>query len=189
MTRIGGRNVVVAWIVGVLCAAVVGVLAFLTLPLLTGAGSLFGGPDPEASDAGGGLGCRDLYSDPLWAALNYEDGSELAESVDPPVTTATALVEALAPQAQLTCTWTADRGSISTTVAQVGSDAGSIAAAALPEVGFSCSDREGVTSCSRTDGELIETIEAADGVWVSTSQQSWHPERYASRVGEAARAD
>ncbi len=189
MTRIGGRNVVFAWVVGVLCAAVVGTLALLAVPLLTTAGGLLGGPAaPAEDDATAGPGCRDLYSDPLWASLNYEAGSELSESTDPPVTSASALVEALEPQVQVTCTWTAPRGTISTTVAEVGSDAGSIAAAALPEAGFSCGEADGITSCTRSDGDLLETIEAADGVWVSTSQQAWQPERYAQRVARAARA-
>jgi len=187
VTRIGGRNVVFAWIVGVFCAAVVGVLAVLTVPLLSSGASMFAAPDPEESGTAS-AGCRSLYSDPLWASLQFEAGSSLSEGTDAPVTTATAVVEALAPEVQVTCTWTADRGSISTTVARVGSDAGSILTAALPEAGFACADRDAVTMCTRVDGELVETIEAADGVWVSTSQQAWHPERYAARVGDAARA-
>lgn len=188
MSRIGGRNVVFAWIVGVVCAVVIGVLAFLTVPLVTtGLGLLGGGTsetDAEAATDGPGR-CRDLYSEPLWAALQYSPGAALETSADAPVSSAQALVEALAPTVRFTCTWRSDAGSISTTVGEVGTDAGSIAASALPAQGFSCSENGTRTFCARTDGELVETIEAGEGRWVSTSQQAWHPERYASRVGDA----
>ncbi|QLD12177.1 hypothetical protein [Microbacterium oleivorans] len=190
MSRIGGRNIVFAWIVGVVCAVVIGVLAFLTVPLVTTGIGLLGGGSSEAGADGGaetdGPGrCRDLYSEPLWAALQYTPGAALETSSDAPVSSAAALVDALAPAVRFTCTWTAEAGSISTTVAEVGTDAGSIAASALPAQGFSCSENGTRTFCSRTDGELVETIEAGDGRWVSTSQQGWHPERYSGRVGDA----
>lgn len=193
VSRIGGRNVVFAWIVGGVCAVVVGALAILTLPLVTtGLGLVGGGGGAGAGTtetAEGPTQCRDLYSDPLWASLQYAPGSELVGSDDPPVSTASDLVAALAPEVRFTCTWTSSTGSISTTVADVGTDAGSIAASALPALGFSCSENGERTLCSRTDAELIETIEAGGGHWVSTSQQSWHPERYASRVGDPVFAD
>lgn len=190
MSRIGGRNVVFAWVVGVVCAVVIVTLAFLTVPLVTtGLGLLGGGAsDSDAgseAEADGPGRCRDLYSEPLWAALQYTPGASLETSADAPVSSAGALVEALAPTVRFTCTWRADAGSISTTVGEVGTDAGSIAASALPAQGFSCTENGTRTFCSRTDGELIETIEAGDGRWVSTSQQTWHPERYAGRVGDA----
>lgn len=187
MARIGGRNVVFAWIVGVVCAAVIGVLAYLTLPLVaTGMGLLGGGGSSTAPAADDGPGqCRDLYSEALWASLQYAPESALVTSTDPPVSTATDLVAALSPEVRFTCTWTSATGSISTTVGEVGTDAGSIAASALPAQGFSCSENDGRALCSRSDGELIETIEAGAGRWVSTSQTSWHPESYATRVGNA----
>ncbi|MEH3088982.1 MAG: hypothetical protein PGN24_05020 [Microbacterium arborescens] len=193
MSRIGGRNVVFAWIVGGICAVVVGALAILTLPLVTTGLGLAGGNGGagrgETETVDGPTQCRDLYSDPLWASLQYAPGSELASSDDAPVSTASDLVAALAPTVRFTCTWTSTAGSISTTVADVGTDAGSIAASALPAVGFSCSENGERTLCSRSEGELIETIEAGGGHWVSTSQDGWHPERYASRVGDPVFAD
>ncbi|RKE65036.1 MULTISPECIES: hypothetical protein [Microbacterium] len=188
MARIGGRNVVFAWIVGVFCAGVIGVLAFLTVPLVTtGMGMLGAGADEGAAAAAadGPQQCRELYPEALWVTLQYSPGAQLEQTQDAPVSTATALVEALAPEVRFTCAWTSDAGSISTTVGSVGTDAGSIAASALPAQGFTC-DESGVrTLCSRTDGDLVETIEAGEGHWVSTSQSVWHPEQYASRVGNA----
>lgn len=179
-----------AWIVGVICAGIVGTLAVLAIPLLSSSLSWLSNPGAAATGApadegDGPSGCRGLYTEPLWASLQYEPGSQLTSTTDAPVTTATALVEALAPAVRFTCTWTADIGSISTTVGEVGTDAGSIAASALPAQGFSCTESAGRTMCSRTDGELVETIESGGGVWVSTSQTAWHPPRYAGRVGDA----
>lgn len=186
MARIGGRNVVFAWIVGVICAGVIGALLILTVPLVTTGMGLIGGGVAAGGRATADEGpqqCRDLYPEALWVSMQYTPGAELAQTDDAPVSTASALVGALAPEVRFTCVWTADAGSISTTVAAVGTDAGSIAASALPAQGFSCSEREARTLCSRSEGDLIETIEAANGLWVSTSQTGWFPEQYASRVG------
>ncbi|OAZ43970.1 hypothetical protein A9Z40_13310 [Microbacterium arborescens] len=187
MARIGGRNVVFAWIVGVICAAVIGALAVLTVPLLTTGMGLLGesGGAGGAAAADGPQECRDLYPEALWVTLQYSAGAQLEQTSDAPVSTAVALVEALAPEVRFTCAWTSDAGSISTTVGSVGTDAGSIAASALPAQGFACDERGVRTLCSRTDGDLVETIEAGEGHWVSTSQSAWHPEQYASRVGNA----
>ncbi|MDD7963223.1 hypothetical protein [Microbacterium thalli] len=188
MSRIGGRNVVFAWVVGVVCIAVVGTLAVLTLPLVTTGMGLLGGSGPAAEATAEGDGpdqCRDLYPEALWGALQYTPGAELTASTDAPATTAGAFVDALAPTVRFTCTWSSDIGSIATTVAEVGTDAGSIAASALPGQGFSCSDDGQRVLCTRADGDLIETIEAGGGHWVSTFQTAWHPEGYARRVGNA----
>ncbi|SDQ45453.1 hypothetical protein [Microbacterium sp. cf332] len=188
MARIGGRNVVFAWTVGVFCAAVLVVLAVLTVPLVTTGMGLLGertdaGPQPAASD--GPAQCRDLYPEALWVSLQYAPGVALEQTQDAPVSSASALVEALAPEVRFTCSWSSETGTISTTVGAVGTDAGSIAASALPAQGFSCTERASRTLCARTEGDLVETIEAGDGHWVSTSQNAWHPEQYASRVGNA----
>lgn len=193
MSRIGGRNVVFAWVVGVLCTAVIVTLGILTVPLVTsGLGMLSPAPAESGSTdaaADGPTQCRDLYTEPMWAALQYTPGAEIVSSTDQPVSTAVEFVQALAPQVRFTCTWTSESGTISTTVATVGTDAGSIAASALPPAGFSCTDNGDRVRCSRADGELIETIEAGAGIWVSTSQTGWHPERYAGRVADAAFAE
>ena len=60
-----------------------------------------------------------------------------------------------------------------------GLTAGAIAAAALPAAGFACEAREDRTRCTRTDGDVVETIEAGGGLWLSTSETGWHPAGYA----------
>jgi hypothetical protein len=37
---------------------------------------------------------------------------------------------------------------------------------------------------ARTDGDLVETIEAGGGLWLSTSEQAWHPAEYVRRTGD-----
>ncbi|MFT4052168.1 MAG: hypothetical protein QM677_07970 [Microbacterium sp.] len=200
MARVGGRNAVVAWIVGILCLAAVAVIAFLASPLLpTSIAWLKTAVDPSATGSTGATSvatdeettaeglpaeCSDLYDDALWAALRFADGAELTSSQDAPVTTASALVTALKPQVLLTCSWDSDAGTVSTTLATVPPDAGAIAEAALPGAGFACEDESDRTRCTRTDGDLVETIEAGDGLWVSTSEDAWHPGRLASAVAE-----
>lgn len=193
----GGRSPVFAWIVGVVCAAIVATLAVLAvpvLPTLTGwaigafvaDGSDTGEDDADAAAQERPLGCRDLHEGPLWALLDLAPGSRIAASEDPPVTSATALVEALAPTVRLTCTWTADAGTVSTTVAEVPPDADAVASAALPGMGFACVEARERTRCDRTADGLIETIEVGGGRWLSTSQTDWHPVGYADRVAERA---
>ena len=193
MARVAGRNAVFAWFVGIVSAAVVVTLLVLAAPMFpaaTGWISAATGASPRAGDADADagaapLGCRDLYDQASWALLSTTDGSEVAASTDAPVSTATDLVAALEPSVTLTCTWRSDAGEISTTVATVPTDAGAIAAASLPDVGFDCAEDEGRTRCARTDSDLIETIEAGAGLWLSTSQQTWHPQGYAEGVADA----
>ncbi|WP_405371609.1 MULTISPECIES: hypothetical protein [unclassified Microbacterium] len=209
MSRIGGRNAGFAWFVGVVSAAVVVTLAIVAAPLFPAATGWFANAyrevqltidpdsvpprpepapaeaeDPEVEQGGPPTECRDLYDQTLWTSLSASTGSEMVSSQDAPASSATALIDALQPSVAMTCAWTADEGSLSTTVAAVPTDAGAIAAAVLPEAGFSCDDSTGRVLCTRTDGDLIETIETGGGVWVSTSQQAWHPSSYASRVAE-----
>ena len=66
----------------------------------------------------------------------------------------------------------------------VPTDAGAIAAAALPGAGFACEADGDRTRCTRTDGDLVETIEAGGGLWLSTSEQAWHPAEYVRRTGD-----
>lgn len=197
MARVGGRNTALAWIVGVICAVAVIALAALALPLapvalgwvngITGQSSPQASAPPSAApsaseDAGAPTECDRLYPSSLWMSLRTAAGAALTPSQDAPVTTATALVDALQPQVILSCSWHADAGSISTTVATVPPDAASLAAAALPAAGFSCEDVSDRIRCTRTDGDLVETIEIGDGVWTSTSEDGWHPAGYASQV-------
>lgn len=199
MTRVGGRNAIFAWVVGLISAAIVAVLVVLALPMLPTSlawlGDQVNGPAsaPEARDepaeGGAPAECRDLYSQPLWASLVWAPDSVLTPSRDLPTTTATGLVEALAPTVRMTCTWRSAEGEISTTLAEVATDAGAIAATALPTAGFACAASDGRTRCTRTDGELVETIEAGGGLWLSTSQTSWQPADYPGRVADAVWAD
>lgn len=198
MARVGGRNAAFAWIVGVGCVAVLGLLAVLAVPMLPASLSWLGNAvdrpgatSAPAVDAGDGTDgeaaappaeCRQLYDDALWAALRRTPEAILTPSLDQPDTTASALVSALQPQVAFTCLWYSDLGTVSTTLATVPSDAGSIAAAALPANGFACTTEGERARCTRTDGELTETIEAGAGRWLSTSERSWHPEGYVART-------
>ena len=200
MARVGGRNAAFAWVVGVGCLAILGVLAALALPLIPASMTWFGttvdtaqgtsqtAPTsaPVAAGEEGALPteCPALYDEALWATMRFTRGAVLTPSKDAPVTTATALVSALSPDVQLTCFWHADAGTVSTTLATVPPDAGAIAAAALPGSGFTCESVDERTRCTRTDGELTETIEAGGGLWLSTSESAWHPAGYVSRTGD-----
>ncbi|MFT3798125.1 hypothetical protein [Microbacterium sp.] len=196
MARIGGRNAAFAWIVGVCCAAIVGVLALLAAPMIPASvawvsSAMNETATPEAVATGDGAGaagppteCDQLYDEALWASLRFASGSVLTPSTAAPVTTAESLVAALQPQVTLTCSWHSDKGIVSTTLATVPTDAGAIAAAALPGVGFACTTEGERTRCTRTDGDLVETIEAGGGVWLSTTETGWHPEDYANRTAD-----
>ncbi|MFT4214925.1 MAG: hypothetical protein QM622_09140 [Microbacterium sp.] len=195
MARVGGRNAVFAWIVGLLILGVLGVLALLALPLVPASitwvdeavnrPTSSATPTPDETAAGLPTECDQLYDEPLWATLRFTSGAVLTPSTDAPVTTAAALVSALQPQVALTCSWHSDTGTVSTTLATVAPDAGAIAAAALPGAGFSCEKVDDRTRCTRTDGELTETIEAGGGLWLSTSEDGWHPDEYVKRTAAA----
>lgn len=197
MARVGGRNASFAWVVGIGCAAVLGVLAMLALPLLPAsldwigavgkpaadsAAAADGGPTPSAEASGPPAECAGLYDQSLWAELRFTDDAVLTPSTEAPTSSADAFVAALQPAVTLTCSWHSAKGTISTTLATVPSDAGAIAAAALPGVGFTCEERDTRTRCTRTDGEVAETIEAGGGLWLSTSEDGWHPDGYITRT-------
>lgn len=200
MARVGGRNTLLAWIVGIGCVAAVGALAYLAMPMIPASVAWMGGAaggaastsatsEPDASgDPGAATGvpteCKQLYDGALWAQLRFTEGAAMTPSTDPPTTTATALIDALQPQVTLTCTWHSEKGELSTTLATVPADAGAIAAAALPAAGFTCASEGARTRCTRTDGDLVETIEAGGGLWLSTSENAWHPAGYASDIAD-----
>ncbi len=202
MARVGGRNALFAWVVGIGCAAIVGVLAVLAAPMIPASLAWVDGtvnrPATTAPTAQAGAGedgadgpssgvpteCAELYDQALWAQLRFTRDAVLTPSKDAPTTTAAALVSALQPQVTLTCSWHADEGTVTSTIATVPADAGEIAAAALPGAGFTCAADGERTRCTRTDGELTETIEAGGGLWLSTSENGWHPSEYVSRTAD-----
>lgn len=207
MARLGGRNTVFAWFVGIVCAAIVVTIAVIAAPLFPAATTWFTAaavemqrfidpdsvpaadaePDPTpTADAGATVQCRDLYDEAVWTALRLADGSALVTSTEAPTTSASALVDALQPEVTLTCAWTSEAGMISTTLARVPMDAGAVARASLPGSGFTCEDDASLVRCTRTDGALVETIEADGGRWLSTSRQGWDIATYEERVSRHA---
>src|SRR5690606_28533986 len=122
--------------------------------------------------------CRDLYVDALWSSLVWAPESLLDQSTASPTTTATDVVEALAPSVRMTCDWRSSTGTISTTVAAVAADAGAIVTAALPSLGFTCAQNGERIRCVREDGDLTESIETGRGLWLSSSQNAWYPADY-----------
>jgi len=193
MARTSGRSMWIAVPVGVLCAAVVGGLAWLALPLMPTTFAWVGGavdgslapPSSTAAPAADGVPstCRGLYNDALWASLSLSPDAILTPGTEPPVTTATTLATALAPQVRMTCTWHgADGASISTTVADVATDAGAIAAASLPGEGFACTADGARVHCEKAAGDVVETLDLGGGTWLSSTMTAWQPERYSERV-------
>lgn len=194
MARIGGRNAFFAWFVGLACLAILGVLAYLAVPMLPVSLAWVGATVGQTSEtsapvaagdeavAGPPTQCPKLYDEALWAAMRSTKKSVMTPSKDAPTTTATALVSALQPQVTLTCSWHSSLGTVTTTLATVPPDAGAIASSALPAAGFTCEKIDDRTRCARSDGDLTETIEAGGGTWLSTSESGWHPKDYVSRT-------
>lgn len=186
-----------AWIIGVVCVGAVAALVLLALPILPFSVDLFRqgndtasqSPDTDAVTDGS---CREMYVEPLWATLEWTPGSSLEVSTEAPDSAAPEVVTALDLVVDVRCDWTSDRGTIATTRASVASDAGDILRSALPPLGFVCTDitegapRVRCVLVGKNDaGETIriETIEAGEGTWVSSVQEGWWPEQYATRVG------
>lgn len=198
MARIGGRNAWIAVPAGILCAAVVGTLVWLSLPMLPVTVAWVGdtlrnatAPEPRATPRetpaqtaadGGAIDCRTLYSDDLWNELTWRAGSLLGQSQVPPATTATSFADAAAPQVLVTCTWRFETGGIVTTLAKVDTAASSIAEAALSGEGFACEVAGGATVCTRTQGGVREEHTLRDGLWLVSVETQWHPEDYGSRL-------
>jgi len=198
MARIGGRSSWIAWPVGLLCAAVVAVLAWLAQPMVPVSIAWMGdllrastsvpvaAPAPESvatlAIAPGDIDCRTLYPDGLWAELIWTPQVLLSQDMALPATAVTALTDALSPSVRTTCHWrTDDGGTISSTLAGVADDAGPIADASLRGQGFACTTDAGAVVCVRTAGDVVEhTIR--DGLWLSSMETAWHPEQYGTRL-------
>lgn len=198
MARIGGRNSWIAVPAGMLCAAVVGALLWLSLPMVPVTIAWVGDtlraatiPKPQAIPAqtparkaadGGAVDCRTLYADDLWNELTWRPGSLLTQSKGASTTTATAFADAAAPDVVVTCTWRFETGDIVTTLSKVGTDAGTIAEAALAADGFSCQAFGGATVCARTQGVVREEHTLRGGLWLASVETRWHPEDYGRRL-------
>ena len=198
MSRIGGRNAWIAVPAGMLCAAVVGALVWLSLPMLPVTVAWIGdtlrsatAPQPSATPRqtpaqtaaqGGAIDCRTLYSDDLWNELTWREGSLLNQSTAAPATTAAAFADAAAPDVLVTCTWRFDAGGIVTTLSKVDADAATIAEAALAGDGFSCRTADGATVCDRTRGAVREEHTLRDGLWLVSVETQWHPEDFGARL-------
>lgn len=196
MARIGGRSNWVAWPVGVLCAAVVVTLAWLSVPMVPGAvqwaGDALRGPtsrpvagaaSPERTDKTDTAACRALYTPQLWSELTARQGGDPVQDASSPPVSAVSVVAAIAPAVRTTCTWTgASLGSIVTTLADVSGDRVAIAQTALLSQGYSCRPAGDGIACDKTNGEIVEHITLRDGVWLSSRLEAWHPTLYTARV-------
>ena len=119
MARVGGRNSWIAVPVGLGCAAIVGALVWLSLPMVpvtvTWAGDMLRNatsprPQPTQVDTparqaaeGNRLDCRTLYSDSLWNEMTWTGRTVLDQDLDPPSTTVPTLLEVLTPDVRVTC--------------------------------------------------------------------------------------
>lgn len=199
MARVGGRNSWIAWPAGLLCAGVVGTLAWLAQPMLpvsvTWVGDMLRAatapvpPVPVVESvaaraiAPGDIDCRALYPDGLWAELTWTPDVLLSQDTAPPPTAVTTLTDALAPSVRLTCHWRTDEGrTIVSTLAGVAADAGPIADASLRGQGFTCVTDADAVVCTRTTGDVIEENTIRGGLWLSSVERAWHPEAYGARL-------
>ncbi|TDN90612.1 hypothetical protein [Microbacterium sp. BK668] len=198
MARIGGRNLWLAWPVGLLCAGVVGALAWLALPAVPGTVGFVGdtlrsatstpqaaatGPVSAAAlDPSADLDCRDIYPRRLWGELAWAPDSLLSQTRAAPATAVTALVDALQPTVRVTCAWRAAPGTIVTTLSVVGADAAAVAEAALLGQGFSCEPLGSGVACRRTAGGIVEEQAVRDGLWLASVESGWTPVQYGTRL-------
>ncbi|QIG38611.1 hypothetical protein G5T42_03165 [Microbacterium sp. 4R-513] len=198
MARIGGRNLWLAWPVGLLCAGVVGALVWLAIPAVPGTVGFVGDTlrsatsKPQAASAGpvstlaldgaAQLDCRDVYPSQLWGELAWTPDSLLSQTHAAPATAVTALVDALQPTVRVTCAWRSPRGAIITTLSTVGTDASTVTEAALLGQGFSCRPLGSGVACRRSSAGIVEEHAVRDGLWLASVETTWHPEHYGSRL-------
>ncbi|WP_159500170.1 hypothetical protein [Microbacterium sp. 18062] len=197
MARIGGRNSAVAWVVGLGCAAVVGVLVVLAIPAIPASVQLMGDTLRAAASAPEAAGtapsddvetatpvCRGLYTEALWAALTQRAGGDPVQDTAPPTTSVESLATALAPQVRVTCAFAGtNTGHIVTTVSDVSPDAAAVARATLETNGFGCTGFGDGIRCERATADGVEEQVVRAGVWVSNVFTGWRPDRYLERMG------
>lgn len=198
MARIGGRNLWLAWPVGLVCAGVVGALAWLAVPAVPTTIAFVGdtlragtarpsaeAPPPVSAvalDGSADIDCRDLYPRTLWGELAWSPDALLSQNRASPATAVTALVDALQPAVRVTCVWHGSRGTIATTLSVVDVRAAPLADAALRGQGFSCEAFDSGVVCRRAGGAVVEEHAVRDGVWVASVETRWHPEQYGARL-------
>lgn len=201
MARISGRNSWIAVPAGMLCAAILAALVWLSLPMapivVAWAGDTLrqatavqpaatADPTPAQTAADGGpIDCRDLYPDGLWIQMLWHPGALLNQSSAPPATTSTAFADAAAADVVVTCTWRAEDGVIVTTLAKVDPALVSIAEPALVGDGFSCTTTDGEVDCSRTQGEVREEHTLREGLWLVSVETRWQPDDYGPLLAAA----
>lgn len=196
MARIGGRNSAMAWVVGLVCTAVVGALLVLAVPALPVGFQMMGDTlragtsAPEAAGTGAPEApttatpeCRALYTEALWSELTQRAGGEPVQDASPPVSSAADLSAALAPAVRVTCTFTGvNTGRIVTTVSDVPGDAAGVVKATLETTGFTCAEFGDGVRCERSTEAGVEEQTVRDGIWVATLFAGWRPDRYLERV-------
>lgn len=198
MARIGGRNSWIAVPAGLVCAAVVGALVWLSMPMVPVSIAWLGdtlrnatAPQPsattdatpaEAAAQGTAVDCRTLYPDDLWNELTWRAGSLLSQSLAAPATTATAFADAAGPTVVVTCTWRSDNGSIVSTLSKVDPAVAPIAEAALSGDGFACHTADAQLLCTRTQDGVLEEHTLRDGLWLVSVETQWQPDDYGARL-------
>lgn len=199
MARIGGRNVWLAVPAGLICAAVVGVLGWLALPMVpvsvAWVGQMYHSatnlPRPEpappnvASIAAepGEIDCRTLYPDGLWAEMTWSREVLLSQTLSAPPTAVAGLTDALAPTVRVSCEWHTDGGkTIVSTLSNVAPDAAPIAEAAFRGAGFDCTTDGEALTCSSVSGDVREDHVLRGDLWLSSVESSWPIDDYASRL-------
>lgn len=199
MARIGGRNSLIAVPVGLMCAAIVVTLAWLSLPIIPVTVAWLGDAlrnattaqqtpvteetAAELAAAAGSVDCRTLYPDDLWNELTWRAGSLLSQTTAAPATEVTALTDALSPQVLVTCDWRGDGGRrIASTLSRVSTEARTFADAALRGQGFSCEGGDESLVCTRTQGDVVEEHALRGDLWLASSQTGWHPDDYGARL-------
>jgi hypothetical protein len=199
LARIGGRSSWIAVPAGMVCTAIVAVLIWLSLPMvpvtIAWAGDTMrrataprvAAPQTDTPalriGAGDTMDCRSIYTDSLWNELTWQGKAVLDQSFDPPATAVTTLTEVLAPDVRLTCAWRIDGAPvIVTTLAVVAADAPALTEAALLGQGFTCGIADGALRCSRVLDGVTEVQVVRDGLWMSSVESGWRPERFSDRV-------
>lgn len=198
MARIGGRNLWLAWPVGLVCAGVVGALVWLAAPAVPGTILFIGdtlraatsapqaaAPPQVAAVALAGtpdVDCRDLYPAGLWGELAWAPDALLTQNHAAPATAVTALVDALQPVVRVTCAWRGTEGTIVSTLSVVPADAATVADLALRGQGFACEPFGSGVACRRDSGGVVEEHAVRDGLWLTSVETSWHPEQYGPRL-------